>query len=166
MVPEKNGCDALSDKGVEFDSNALLNSLTLTEFSGFEYGLNCGEEAVCVLAHDGVETLALLLIAGMTLEGVEIETDAGDRSFEFVCDGVEKGILALVAADFTQEKDGVYNHACDEDGEEQYTEKVKRKAAAIVVNPCDVQDDREDDKAHAERDKERFSSATSCEVHR
>ena len=29
-------------------------------------------------------------------------------------DGVEKGILALVAAHFADEKDGVEDHACDQ----------------------------------------------------
>ena len=84
--------------------------------------LDGGEEAVGVLAHDGVELLALGLVAGVALEGFEVEADAGDGGLELVGDGVEEAVLALVAADFADEEDGVEDDAGDEDGEEEKAE--------------------------------------------
>ena len=50
----------------------------LAELAGLEDLLDGGEQAVGVGAHDGVELLALGLVAGMALEGFEVEPDAGD----------------------------------------------------------------------------------------
>ena len=150
---------------MELDAGALLDALALAELAGLEYGFDGGEEAVAVFAHDGVEALALLLVAGMALQGLEIETDAGDGGFELVGDGFEEGVLALVAADFADEEDGVDNDAGDEDGEEDDAEEVDGEAAAVVVDPGDVEDDGERGETHAERDEKRSGSAAPGEIH-
>ena len=80
-------------------------------------------------------------------------------------DGVEEAVLALVAADFADEEDGVEYDAGDQDAEKQNAEQVDGEACAVVVDPGDVEDDGEDRQAHAERDEERFGSAAACEVH-
>ena len=85
----------------------------------------------------------MLLVAGMALEGFEVETNAGDGCFELVSDGVEERVLALVAADFANEEDGVDDDAGDEDREEQDAEQIHGEAAAVVVDPGDVEDDGE-----------------------
>ena len=41
------------------------------------------------------------------MESFEVEADAGDGGLEFVGDGVEEGVLSLVAADLTDDEDGV-----------------------------------------------------------
>ncbi len=132
VVAEEDGGDAVGDEGMELDAGALLDALALAELAGLEDGFDGGEEAVGVGAHDGVEALALLLVAGVALEGFEVETDAGDGGFELVGDGVEEGVLALVAADFADEEDGVEDDAGDEDGEEDDAEEVDGEAAAVV----------------------------------
>jgi hypothetical protein len=106
-----------------------------------------------------------LLIAGVALEGFEVELDAGDGSFELVGDGFEERVLALVATDFADEEDGVEHDAGDEDGEENDAEEIDGEAAAVVVYPGDVEDDGEDRETHAQCDEERFGSAAACEIH-
>jgi len=166
VMAEEHGGDALGDEGMEFDAGALLDALALAELAGLEDGFYSGEEAVAVLAHDGVEALALLLVAGMALQGFEVEADAGDGGFEFVGDGFEEGVLALIATDFADQEDGVDDDAGDEDGEENDAEKVDGEAAAVVVNPGDVEDDGQGGETHAERDEKRSGSAAPGEVHK
>ena len=72
--------------------------------------------------HDGVKLLALGVVEGSPLEGFQIKPDAGDGGFELVGDGVEERVLALVAADFTDEEDGVEDDAGGKDAEEDDAE--------------------------------------------
>jgi hypothetical protein len=165
MVAEEHCRNAVGDKGMEFDAGTLLGMVALAELAGFENSFDGGEEAVGVLAHDGVETLALLLVAGVALEGLKVEADAGDGSLELVGDGVEERVLALVAANFADEEDGVDDDTRDEDREEHDAEEIDGEAAAVVVDPGDVEDYGDDRETHAQRDEKRFGSAAACEVH-
>jgi hypothetical protein len=165
VVAEEDGGDAVGDKRVELKACALVDALALAELAGFEDGFDGGEEAIGVFAHDGVEALALGFVAGMTLEGFQVEVDAGDGGFELVGDGVEEGVLTLVAADFAKEEDGVDDDAGDEDAEEHDAEEIDGEARTVVVNPSDVEDDGEDDETDAERDEERFGSSAAGEIH-
>jgi len=101
----------------------------------------------------------------MALESFEVEADAGDGGFEFVGDGLEKRVLALVATNFADQEDGVDDDAGDEDGKEHDAQEVDGKAAAVVVDPGDVEDDGERGETHAERDEKRSGSAAACEIH-
>jgi len=65
VMTEEDGGDAFGDQGMELDAGTLLDALALAELAGLEDGFDGGEEAVAVLAHDGIEALALLLVAGM-----------------------------------------------------------------------------------------------------
>src|SRR5579871_131847 len=96
--------------------------MLLAKLTGFEDLFDGGEEAVGVGEHDGVELLALGLVDGAALEGFEVEADAGDGGLEFVGDGVEEGVLTLVAADLADEEDGVEDDSGDEEGEENDAE--------------------------------------------
>jgi hypothetical protein len=165
VVVKDHRSDAVGDERMEFDAGALVDAFALAEFAGLENGFDGGEEAIAVFAHDGIEALPLLLIAGVALEGFEVELDAGDGSFELVGDGFEERVLALVATDFADEEDGVEHDAGDEDREEHDAEEIDGEAAAVVVYPGDVEDDGEDRETHAQRDEERFGSAAACEIH-
>ena len=164
-MAEGNGGDAVGNQGMELDAGTLLDALALAELAGLEHGFDGGEETVRVFAHDGVEALALLLVAGMTLQGFEVEADAGDGGFELVGNGFEEGVLALVAADLADQEDGVDDDAGDEDGEEDHAEEVDGEAAAVVVDPGDIEDDGEGGETHAQRDEERSDAAAAREIH-
>ena len=82
--------------------------------------------------HDGVELLALYGVeVGASLQGFQIQPDAGDGGFELVRDGVEEGVLALVAADLADEEDGVEGDTGGEDGEEDDAEDHCRRGALV-----------------------------------
>ena len=80
------------------------------------------KQAVGVGEHDSVEVLALGFGDVAALQGFEVEADGGDGGFELVGDGVEEGVLALVAADFADQEDGVENDAGDQQAEEDDAE--------------------------------------------
>ena len=110
--------DAIGDQGAEFEQGAVLVAAAGTEFAGFEHLLDGGEQAVGVGEHDLVELLPLGFGDLAALEGFEVEADGGDGGFEFVGDGVEEGVLALVAADLADQEDGVEDDSGDQQAEE------------------------------------------------
>jgi len=156
---------AVAEEGFEVDEGAVLLAVTLAELAGFEDLLDGGEEAVGVGEHDLVELLTLGLVDGAALEGFEVEADAGDGSFELVGDGVEEGVLPLVAADLPDEEDGVENDAGDECGEEDDAEDGQGEGALVEDDPADVEGDGEPDREGAEGDEEGDGSAASRDVH-
>jgi hypothetical protein len=157
--------DAVGDEGVEVDEGAILLAVTLTELTGFENLLDGGEEAVGVGEHDLVELLPLRFFDRAALEGFEVEADAGDGGFEFVGDGVEEGVLTLVAADLADEEDCVENDAGYESGEQDDAEDDKSDVASVENDPGYVEGNETADKQSAEGDEEGDSSAASGDVH-
>jgi hypothetical protein len=101
------------------------------------------------------------------LEGFEIESNAGDGGLELVGDGVEEGVLALVAADLADQKDRVENDSGDEDGEEDDPEDEQGEMTLLVNadDPGDVEGDGETDGEGAKGDEEGDGSAASGDVH-
>ena len=77
------------------------------QFARLQHLLDGGKQTVGVGEHDLVEVLPLFFGDCAALEGLAVEADGGDGRFEFVGDGVEEGVLALVAADFADQEDGV-----------------------------------------------------------
>jgi hypothetical protein len=157
--------DAVGEEGFEIDEGAALLAVTLTELAGLEDLLDGGEEAVGVGEHDLVELLSLRLFDGAALEGFEVEADASDGSFELVGDGVEEGVLPLVAADLSDEEDGVEDDACDEGGEEDDAEDDEGEVSLVADDPVDIEGDETADEEGAEGDEEGDSSAASGDVH-
>jgi hypothetical protein len=122
VVALKSNCDAVAEERLEVDESSVLLPLFLAKLAGFEDLLNGCEEAIGVGEHVGVELLALGLVDGTALEGLKVKADAGDGGLELVGDSIKEGVLALVAADFADEKDGVEDDTRDEDGEENDAE--------------------------------------------
>lgn len=165
VVAVEGDGDAVGDEGAEVDGGSALLTMALAELAGFENLLDCDEEAVGVGEHDFVELLALGLFDGTALEGFEVETDAGDGGFELVGDGVEEGVLTLVAVDLADEEDGVEDYAGDEQAEENDTEDDEGDGALVEDDPADVEGDGESDEEDAEGDEESDGSASSGDVH-
>jgi hypothetical protein len=157
--------DAVGEEGFDVDEGAVLLAVALAELAGLEDLLDGGEEAVGVGEHDFVELLALRLFDRTALEGFEVEADAGDGSFELVGDGVEEGVLTLVAANLSDEEDGVENDASDEAGEEDDAQDGEGEVSLVANDPIDVEGDETTDEERAKGDEEGDSSAASGDVH-
>jgi hypothetical protein len=165
MVPLESDGDTVGDERLKIDQDAVLQTMTLTEFSSFENLLDRGEEAVGVGEHVGVELLALLFIDGAALEGFEIEPDAGDGSLELVGDGVEEGVLTLVPSNFADEEDGVEHDASNQQGEQDDSQDRERNGALVEHDPANIERDRKTDEEDAERDEEGDRSSAAGDVH-
>jgi len=164
VVAQEGDGDAVGDEGGEFDEGAVLGAAG-AEFAGLEDLLDGGEETVGVGQHDLVELLLLFLGDGVALEGFEVEADAGDGGLELVGDGVEEGVLALVAADFADQEDGVEDDSGGEQAEENEAKDYQGKAALVEDDPGDVEDDEADNYEHTEGDGKCDGSAASVDVH-
>jgi hypothetical protein len=165
MMALESDRDAVGDERLKVDDCAVLLAVALSQLAGFEDLLDGGEKAVRVREHDLVELLTLGLFDGATLEGLEVEADAGDGGLELVGDGVEKGVLALVAADLADEEDGVEGYAGDKGSEEDDAEDGKGDVALVEDDPGDIESDETANDERAEGDEEGDGSASSGNVH-
>jgi hypothetical protein len=71
-----------------------------------------------------------------------------------VRDGIEEGIVLLVPADLTHQKDGVQHHAGDDQQEEDDAEDREDAHPPVEDNPADVERDGNRDKTDAEDGEE------------
>jgi hypothetical protein len=79
----------------------------LAHFSRLEHLFHGRQEAFTVGEHDFVELLPLGLGQLVALQGFQIEADGGDGRLEFMSDGIEKTIVALVPLYLSHQKYGV-----------------------------------------------------------
>ncbi len=156
--------DAVLNQGCEFEQASAL-VVARAQLTGLEDLLYGGEQAVRVGEHDFVEVLALSFRDVAALQGFEVESYGGDGRFEFVSDGVEKGILALVAADLADQEDGVEDDAGGEHGEEDGAEDDGGDAAFVEDDPGNVVGDKTADQKRTKGDREGDATASSGDVH-
>src|SRR5579875_3007221 len=114
MATGQRRCYTLFHEGMKFNASSLLNFLTVAEFAGLQHLLDGPEQAVRIGAHIRIEAFTVSLIDRASLQRIEVEPYARDRSFQLVCYGVEKRVLAFVAADFADKKDRVDHHTGDQ----------------------------------------------------
>ena len=68
-------------------------------------------------------------------------------------DGVDKTILLLIAANLTDEEDGVEDDASDDQREKQHAQNQHQAGAPVQYNPTDIEGYRERDQAGPKRDE-------------
>jgi hypothetical protein len=127
--------------------------------------LDGAQQTVAVGEHDVVELCAARRVHLARLEGFEVEADGGDGRLQLVRDGVDEGVVLLVAAYLADEEGGVEDEAGDDDGEEDDAEDEQRDLSPVEQNPADVEREREDDEADAERQKEDNGFAAAADAH-
>jgi len=164
MALEGDG-DAVGDERGEFEEGSVFMAGAMAELAGLEHLLDGAEQAVGVGEHDVVEVLPLRLGDLAALQGFEVEADGSDRRLQLVGDGVEEGLLTLVAADLAHEEDGVEDDAGDEDSKEDETENEHCDALLCQDDPGYVEGDQAADDEHPKGDRKGGESASSGEVH-
>ena len=100
--------NALAHQPIEIQWKTLAHTL-VSGFAGFQHLLHRSQQPVGVVEHDAVEGASLRLINIAALQGLEIETNGGQRGFQLVSDGVDKAIVLLVAANLAHQKAGIEN---------------------------------------------------------
>ncbi len=110
--------------------------------AGAQHLLDGGQQPVAVVQHDAVELLALGLVHGAGLQGFQIQADGGDGSFQFVGDGVDEGVVLLVAADFAHQKDGIQHDAAADHQHQQDPEHQQDAVPPVQQEVADVENSR------------------------
>ena len=73
-----------------------------------------------------------------SMQGLQIEADRRDGSFEFVGNGVDEAVVLLVATDLSQKEDGVKNQAGGDSAEEDYAEEDFYAFAPVEDDPAEA----------------------------
>ena len=61
------------------------------------------------------------------------------RRFQFVGDRIQEAVLALIAADFADDENSVYDQAGNDHAEENDTENQRDRATPMVHDPANVE---------------------------
>src|ERR1700743_3119966 len=154
MMTNAGEFEGVGDDRAEIDFRPIARVRKVAGLAGLQDLLNGSEESLVVLEHDAVKLATLSFFDWAGLQRFEIETDAGDGSFQFVGDGVEEAVLAFVALDFADDEDGVDDEAGDYGGEEDDAEDQRDDGAGVVDDPADVEEDRDGGEDGAEGDEE------------
>ena len=101
--------------------------------------------------------MPLLVVERARLQRFQIQPDRRDGRLQLVGDGVDEGVVLLVAADFEHEEDGVDDQAGDDQAErdDAEDEDSQRRSLGGDDDPADVQRDRRRDEQNAEGDEKR-----------
>ena len=112
------------------------------------------EQSVAVLQHDAVELAPFLLVQLAALQSLQVEPNRRHRSLELVGDGVDEGIVLLVAADFAHQEDGVEHHPGNDRDEQDDAEDEQERSAPVEHDPADVERDGQRHEADAQDGEE------------
>src|SRR5580698_4292446 len=150
MVAQQCGADAIAYDVIEEHLQADLVTRPLAHFTRLEHLFHRGQEPVSIGEHDVVELLPLGFRQFVALQGFQIQADGGDGGLEFVGDGIEEAIVALVPLDLTHQKNGVKDEAGNEQQKEGNTNDQQDQAAPVDDDPGDVEGNRQSHQASAQ----------------
>ena len=88
------------------------------------------------------------------LQRLQVQPDGRDRRLQLVRDGVDEGVVLLVALDLHHEEHGVDDQAGDDEGEEDDAEDERRDRRAVMTIQPMLSETAAADQQDAERDEE------------
>src|SRR6185437_11770761 len=94
-------------------------------FAGLQDLFDGAHQTVGVLEHQLIKAAALgfINLRFAALEGLQVQADGGDGSFQLVGDGIDEAVMLLVAANLADQKTGVENEAGGDSAEKDDAEK-------------------------------------------
>src|SRR5271166_4352096 len=136
-----------------------------SDTAGSQHLLNGAHQAVGVIEHNFVEFVALGVIDRPGLQRFQIQPDGGDRRFQLVGHGIDKGVMLRVAADLADEKRSIQHHAADDHDQQEGAQKQQDAGVPVGHHPADVEQQDNDDQTDAERDEKRYGFLASGDDH-
>src|SRR5579864_5024233 len=94
-----------------------------------------------------------------------MQADRRDRCLQLVRDGVDEAVMLLVAPDFAHKKDGIQDHASDDQRKEDDAEEQQHAFAPVEDDPSDVERDGQGDQTNAQAQKEDDRPASARNAH-
>src|ERR1041385_7311896 len=113
----------------------------MADAAGPQNLLDSLEQPSAVLQHDAVELLALGLVDSAGLQRFQVQPDGCDRRFQFVGDGVNEGVLLLVAADFADQEKRIQHHAHNQQHQQEHAQDQQNPGAPGGKEPAYVEQD-------------------------
>ena len=98
MVPREREVDAFARQRRHVDRGARDAFRLLPRRAGLEHLIDRAMQPLGVGQHDVVEAAPLFVVERARLQRLEVEADRRDRRLELVGDGVDEGVVLLVAA--------------------------------------------------------------------
>src|SRR5581483_11813077 len=76
---------------------------------------------------------------------------------------IDEGVVLLITADLPDQKNGVEDHAADDDGEQQHPQEKQDTGAPIEENPANIEEKNDEDQRRAQRNEERNGPLSSAD---
>src|SRR5262249_21285523 len=119
------------------------------------------QQSITVSEHDAVKLLPLLFIDFTCLECFQIEPDRRYRSFQLVCDGVDKRVVLLVAPYLANQERRVDDQTENQQVEQDDSQREQHDLRPVENDPANTQRHGERDEARAQRDEEGYRFTTT-----
>src|ERR1700716_1081324 len=100
MMTSSRQFETVADQHVELYRQALRRTFPVRRFARLQNLFDGVKKALGIQQHQLVEVAPLFLAYFAPLQGLQIKPDGGNRSFQFMRDGIDKAVMLLVAADF------------------------------------------------------------------
>ena len=107
----------LAHHRVEVHRDALAGSLLLGTGARLQHLLHRTHEALGIDQHRSVKLAALTFVHFTLLQRFQIETNGGNRSLEFVSNGIDEAVMLLIPANLADQKDRVQDEPGDDGAE-------------------------------------------------
>src|SRR6266498_3023377 len=122
-MPRKREVNALTRQRRHVDRRLCDYLRLLPQGASLQHLINGVMQPVGIREHDVVEATPLLVAQRARLQRLEIEADRRNRRLELVGDGVDEGVVLLVAAYLEHEEDGVDDQSSDDEAERDDAEE-------------------------------------------
>jgi hypothetical protein len=153
MMAGAGALHTVFDELSEIDANGLAFAAGLPCFQDFLYR---SHQAVSIFEHEPVEVAPLCVIdMGLAaLEGLQVQADGCNGSFQFMSDGVNKAIVLFIAANFANQKTGIENQTGRNRTKKDDPEKDFDIVLPIQNDPAETDGNRNCGQHYPESEKE------------
>jgi hypothetical protein len=131
----------------------MRRAFFLRRFSRLQHLFDGVKKTIGIEQHQFVEIPPLVLGHLASLQGLQIKTNRGDGSLQFMGDRVDEAVMLLVAANFTDEKNRIEDEAGDYGAKKNDAEKHFDALTPVEDDPAAADRERQCREANAEREE-------------
>src|SRR6267378_4647301 len=154
MMTHSRQFHALAHQRVEFHRQALRRAFLLRRLTRLQYLFHGVQQALGIEQHQLVELPPLRFSYLESLQSLKVEPDGRDRRLQFMSDRIDKAVMLLVAANFTDQKNRIEDEAGDDGAKKNDAEKNFDALAPVEDDPAAADRERHRRQANAQREEE------------
>ncbi len=111
MMEASGRVHALAHQLAEVDCGLLPSGFLVAGAAGPQHLFHRLGEAIRIAEHQAIKPLLLRFCQLAALQGLQMQADGSDRRFQLVGNGVYEAVVLFAAANLTQQKCCVHDHA-------------------------------------------------------